>query len=1720
MRGKQIPLLLECGHSICYGCAKLYPEVSCSLCGELVQAKENKSELYPLNIYALGLVVVANHQPCLYLEEPDISFTQTVVQKTRPFQISGYCHECEIEATLRCPQCNVLYCQTCYSKIHGKALQNHSKILINEITKDIPLTILSVCSDTCIEYVGYFCNDCQISSCSHCMLRYHSKHNHISLLERNEELMDDFTKAYDDVAESLQRVLQTLKKLKTIEISQTEIKNNENVEASITQHFAHLHGVLQNIERRMIDKIHGQNTSCITNIKELESQLKSYQNRLQGALLVASTAKENIKRIDLKNVICKLKDIADVPCHLVKESLINEEKVKFEADKSIIDVLEKHCTLQIPSKMQFNLLRTELLPENYQVEPLDNKIAISNRPLMEELSVLPNKTVSVTSLSSGNTESSLRFDSYELVKVLKVVDPSCFYVQSISVQKQAEKLSNDLQVYGSEAVNPTNEIIVGTMYIVKYYTRREKRWQRGKVIKINVNQIGDKTYDVFYVDNGYIERNISVKRLKLIPSQLAAVPILATKCSLYNISPTNDRWSKNATDTFRQLVNKYDPISMYVVHTVGNINYVDLCFKSNNPQEEISSVRDLMIFMEHGTLTSSQKIKILNPLSMYLYFHEELEMETYVYVTVQHVESPNSMYVTKIGENRKHINELMKDMASFYKKNAGRTSLSCPLEINTPCALRLKGSWYRGLIKKIVSEKSIDVFCVDYGYTLTSEHNMLKLLPHYYMSSRTQAIQISLKDLKPLLEDNNQWSLQTIEITKQYLVNEKVKVISMFKNEDIYEVYLYINNINFNSMLANKGFARPIGPTALICYDNKEFRSIQNRNNKNENTLSVDVKENNEETSNTQAIEPDPFKVSVQVHKAISPDCIYVSDVSREEAKFIFMSKLQDFYSKYHSPQEKNWTKDSVCAVYSKQDKSYFRAYILNVISSEEVLVSFYDMAIEEIISVKHIQPLHPIFRQEPAYIFKVKLAGILPCGGSKLWPSISCQKLSEIIEENQNSQFYITKVLGMEDSKEISVQLWIKQSKPDGPLSPMKTEINSVNKMLVEAGLALPIKDFNTKIGKILAIELKRQLLEIQITCQDKEENIKWFSVKEGLECCIESNQLNNNEISMSEIMSKHLSINSENEEEIENVKNKEVRYKVKNEVKDEVEGEIEDELEDEIEDEEDEEEGNEEEEEDEDEDEDEDEESTSSTNDAIQVPILTDWLPALPIKKKNFIAIPTYLDHSGMVYLHSKKDAKKTLEYIETMLADSYKKFKIKPRDRKWKEGDMCIAQYHANKKWYRAKVLAVLDENTIEVQFVDYGNIEECTVGLIKKKIILDHIPIQCTKCVVLGLNPEQGKWKIEDLDRIHVLLVEKECKVSVLEKTDTHLVVSITLLKPKQCDLLSFITNELGIRLSSDSIYSNPSKISDNITSSNISSSSSDINIEYKYRCNIENRTISEIETDSEMTTEYVSNIVSNMNSESSMLIKNVDELHNPNDDLQTIKKELVHYTSKITSTECFATYIPIIIPNDIDIFEVDLCYTESATIYYTQIRENKKSKVLNDCYNRYKLLMESLQKEAPKQPLIKSLVSNTPCCALFNDDIWYRCIIKKTTKIKNSNKILVHLWYVDFGNDEYRKVTLEECNLRILKEEWFNVPTIAIKCQLWNINVAPSKEFSNVIMEIEKMYRKYNDCIIVKIKERCKNHLSVELYVDRTCKKLVYSSLIRDGFFQINKTKKD
>ncbi|KAK2584668.1 hypothetical protein KPH14_007012 [Odynerus spinipes] len=1462
-------------------------------------------------------------------------------------------------------------------------------------------------------------------------------------------------------------------KLKTIQISPSEVQSLEAVECSITQHFAYLHGVLQNIERKMIDQLYERRACFNKNLVELESQLRSQQDRLQAAILMAANAKDNFERTDMEEVVYKLNEIADVPCHLVQETLVNDEKILFEADRSIIDILEKHCTLRMPSISEFNLLRTELLPENYQVEPLTHEIArptsSNSNNLTNEIVPISKRNMSTSSLCSSKSEYISRTDSAELVTVIDAVDPSWFYVRPLSDQKQQEELSKNLQVYALTASPPITEVSSGEMYLVE--CKREKIWRRVRIIRVHTHPDNqNNTCDILYVDVGHSEMYVPITRLRLIASQFAAVPITALRCCLYDVVANGGRWSNMAAEEFRRLVKMHSPFTMHLFHKSGITHYVDLCFNSIESPGDMISMRDTFVFMEYGNFVSLHRLMRTNPLSVHTYFREELEMETYVDVVVQCVISPECIYVTKIGENQKYVNKLMKDMTVFYGKNASSPTLACPIEIGIPCAiLHLDGLWYRGIITEVLDAETVNVFCVDFGYSFVLCREELRRLTINYISGRTQAIQISLKDLKPLPNEDD-WNTRAIDFIQKYLTNQRVKVIAMHKTESIYNSYVYIHGkTNFNTLLVNKGFFSAIGATSLITPSStnmntststntstsKKHRPRKKRNVKKDHqpfvydqSLTYDMEQYDKKASNVQTIEPDPFKVCVQVHQARSPDCIYVSDVSREEANMKLMAKMQSFYAKFHSQEKIDWTENAVCVVYSKKDKNYLRARILEIISQEEVLVFFYDMAIEEVISMKDIQPLHSRFQQQPAYLFKVKLAGILPCGGSSTWPTSSCQKLSDIINEKQNCQFYITKVADTEDSTEIPVQLWVKQSRPEGPLSPTRIEISSVNKMLVEAGLALPVKGYDDKTDKILAVEFKRQLQQMQVTIPKSEENVQWFS--------------------MAQINSDSSDTSSQEEE------------------------------------------------------------YSSATNVSSASPSqnITDWLPALPMMKDHFIAIPTYVDHDGIIYLHPKRKGKFALKRIESALNDFYKKVKIRPCDREWKEGDICIAQYHVNKKWYRAKVLRILPDNKIEVQFVDYGNIEECVIGTIKKRIILGHIPIQCTRCVIYGLNPnnEEDQWNTEDLDKIHKLLVENECEVSVLERRDTYIIVSITLLQPKKCDLISYLVNELEMRIASNPVNLSDSKILNDTNCANISTDSPDVIIE-KYTK--EDKTIPEIYTDHEIIMDNIVDI-DQVISGSSMLMKdsesdisctdNFESLSLDNTD--TIAKEAVYSTPQVMSIENLANYVPLVIPNDIDMFEAELCCSVAATTHYIQLAENVELKVLNNYYNQYNLLMKDMQKDAVKQPLIQNLVPNTPCCALFADNVWYRCVILQSQIVKDKSEVVVSLYYVDFGNEEDKQVPLNNSGLHTLKGEWLSLPTMAIKCQLWHVNVSEDIDILDIAEELDKMYRRYNKYTVVKIKERYESHLDVELYVDRTCKKLLYRSLIKRGFLQIKKTKED
>ncbi|CAK9832576.1 hypothetical protein ANTRET_LOCUS9374 [Anthophora retusa] len=204
-----LPLLLDCGHVICEKCAKSFANKPCPTCNIISQSEDHTS-LLPLNIYALGLMIIS-HNRSINTDDSHISFSKSVNSKVKEQRIKDLCYECGIQATIKCPECIALYCFTCYSKIHGRALQNHSKIVLSEDNNENSFTVQNTCSERCNEPLGYYCKNCDIAGCSHCMLRSHKKHNYQPLIQKNEELKNDFYSMFNTVSQNLQRVRQSQK---------------------------------------------------------------------------------------------------------------------------------------------------------------------------------------------------------------------------------------------------------------------------------------------------------------------------------------------------------------------------------------------------------------------------------------------------------------------------------------------------------------------------------------------------------------------------------------------------------------------------------------------------------------------------------------------------------------------------------------------------------------------------------------------------------------------------------------------------------------------------------------------------------------------------------------------------------------------------------------------------------------------------------------------------------------------------------------------------------------------------------------------------------------------------------------------------------------------------------------------------------------------------------------------------------------------------------------------------------------------------------------------------------------------------------------------------------------------------------------------------------------------------------------------------------------------
>lgn len=90
MRGT-IPLLLDCGHIICDKCAKSFVNQPCPICNVISECDSNNILQLPLNIYALGLMVMSHNRP-INTDDQDIFFSKPSTSKSKQQSIQGLYH--------------------------------------------------------------------------------------------------------------------------------------------------------------------------------------------------------------------------------------------------------------------------------------------------------------------------------------------------------------------------------------------------------------------------------------------------------------------------------------------------------------------------------------------------------------------------------------------------------------------------------------------------------------------------------------------------------------------------------------------------------------------------------------------------------------------------------------------------------------------------------------------------------------------------------------------------------------------------------------------------------------------------------------------------------------------------------------------------------------------------------------------------------------------------------------------------------------------------------------------------------------------------------------------------------------------------------------------------------------------------------------------------------------------------------------------------------------------------------------------------------------------------------------------------------------------------------------------------------------------------------------------------------------------------------------------
>ncbi|XP_065225661.1 tudor domain-containing protein 1 isoform X2 [Planococcus citri] len=1198
------------------------------------------------------------------------------------------------------------------------------------------------------------------------------------------------------------------------------------------------------------------------------------------------------------------------------------------------------------------------------------------------------------------------------VVISHVNSPSNFYVQHECSLQTFENYRDYFKSANRGPPVDKQDIKIGNMYLTEC---SDGEWYRVRVTEMSPD---GRSVWVIQIDTGE-KVVVDITRILRIEDTMEGIvneSELAIQCSIHNCCPVASTWQREDIDTFIEAV-KDRKVTMTVQNVLKSKLEVDLEW---DHEGSLTSMRGYLQALGKAciTLRKENQSTITLPNNLKYFKDTRFEPNEWVPVKVTHVYGPNDFYITRIDpRSEKILEEMNKTIDCFYKDkdNYKQYPVATPC-IGLPVAAQytVDNTWYRAeLLNSYPQTKKAEVLYVDFGNKETLPLCRIRLLAKEFTKNTVQTVKCSLAGIKPLTGSKYKYPASAEFLIKNVEDKELQMVVNEVKDGEL-SVVLYRSDededVCINLLLVDHEFAKKVGDVlgAASSYPKKnnvdagkqvmivkkvpqetqpdtseKANSEKSEEVTQHTSTEIAVLENNKAESSDEEIADEESEVlsgddvlqgeysnspsdqkprwEVKVVSFISPNLCHISLVVQLGTIHEMIGDMTKFYrEKKNNPELilSSITTETRCAAYSEKDDKWYRAKVTEIKENGDVTVFFKDIAREETVKKEYLYSLPQQFGK---FIDGTVACHMVNIEDRSEWPEDLCESFRNSLD-SYNS-IYVVKMT-KEPNRTLPVELWGKTVSCGGAFAPSTEEWTNLNQLLMKAlekdDLVEPDpeSDKDKQSRKKSSQNLDDDIGEISSTETVK----KWLhcNVVEASKKGVQYGRIlaNGGEIP-DENSRKSDSPTKSSARAIDTVKKLEIS--------------------------------------------------------AEKIP-QPDWKPAERIEIEEFEACPTYVDDDFCVYLQTTGKQKKMITMISDGLQSRFTDSTPSPHDMHWYPGQICIAWFFVDKKWYRGKVLKV-EESKAYVEYVDYGNTEWVEFSYLRKDVILQNFPIQCHKFPIRSdLIPVSGdgKWTQKTLDFVHAQLIERNCTVKLKKEKgeNFHRIEKLTYADGTDVEVFDFLC-DLG--------YTKFAAKSDKKPIKTIVDSKSE-----KDRDGDDQAKDDDCKSNSSSSIAKFDS-VSNVDLSEFLEVPGATIMVN---DPFSIPQNPQENEIIIPFFEVPVHDLNIVTVEVIEILQVDEIVVHIVDCDNVAVSENRQ---------HFDDMSKELQKEGIEQPKLKSLSLGRMCCTYFIDGTWYRA---KIIDLEGEDG-KVNILYVDYGNSSHA----DPSTLHEMKRSWFDVPMQSIRCKV-------------------------------------------------------------------------